>query len=211
MAGQLSASLMIDVVGAGDLGIVEPVALVLVGGDVAVGQVEVEQAVVVQIDELGAPAPAAQFDLHRVGQVHVAAGCRRCSLASASTGCCPAPACPARKCWIRRRTTGRCCSRRRTRRSCRFARMVLHADAPCRSLQTFCPRDWRIFPIRRSRWPGTGRDSPSRTARRRPTASVQRLLVMPISFGHVGERAVAVVVQQVLAAAVGRDTRSCRA
>ena len=56
---------------AGDHAEVVPVAAALVGGDVAVGQVEVLRAVVVQVAELRAPAPAAEVDAEARRQVLV--------------------------------------------------------------------------------------------------------------------------------------------
>src|SRR6185312_2763848 len=51
---------------AGNLAVVVPVAAAFIGGDVAVGEVEIEAAVVVQIGEPGAPAPAAARDVQAI-------------------------------------------------------------------------------------------------------------------------------------------------
>src|SRR5262249_13934685 len=60
-------------VGAGDQRVVIPVGLLAaVGGDVAVGQIEVEQAVVVEVAELRPPAPTAALDVENIGLVLVA-------------------------------------------------------------------------------------------------------------------------------------------
>ena len=64
-------------VAARDLGEVVPVAALAVERNVAVGEVEIEGAVVVEVAELGAEAPAAQLDAEVAGHVLVADGAGR--------------------------------------------------------------------------------------------------------------------------------------
>ena len=67
-------------VAAGDFRKVVPVAAVPVERDVAVGQIEVERAVVIQIAELRAETPAAEFDSEIARQIFVLDGVARRSL-----------------------------------------------------------------------------------------------------------------------------------
>ena len=67
-------------VAARNFGKVIPVAAVAVERDVAVGQVEVESSVVIQIAELRAETPAAEFDPEVARQVFVLDGVARCAL-----------------------------------------------------------------------------------------------------------------------------------
>ena len=90
-----------DLVAAGDLRVVVPVAVVLRRRDVAVGEVEVEEAVVVEIAELRAEAPAAELDAHRARHVLVLRQ-PRARRRSAPRGCCPGAGCLLRRCSRRR-------------------------------------------------------------------------------------------------------------
>ena len=56
----------------GDLGEVVPVVHIAIGGDVAVDEIEIERAVVVEIAKLSAETPAAHLDVHRAREIVVA-------------------------------------------------------------------------------------------------------------------------------------------
>ena len=82
-------------------GEVVPVARPLAGRDVAVDQIEVEHAVVVQIAELRAQAPAAEIDAQARARFSYSSGCRRLRCrASAPRDCSPARARPPRRCSV---------------------------------------------------------------------------------------------------------------